>query len=120
MLDLWTRNVTEVPRGTGSGIIWDEKGHVVTNYHVIEEVQSAHVRLWDQRSYDAVSCRRKSRARPGGAAHQRARRQARPVPIGTSHDLRVGQKVFAIGNPFGLDYTLTTGVISALDRSIQG
>lgn len=120
VLDLWTRNVTEVPRGTGSGFIWDEKGHLVTNYHVIEGAQSAHVRLWDQRTYDAVMV---------GASpeHDLAVLRIsvpfdlpRPVPIGTSHDLRVGQKVFAIGNPFGLDYTLTTGVISALDRSIEG
>ncbi|MCG6860842.1 MAG: trypsin-like peptidase domain-containing protein [Chromatiaceae bacterium] len=119
VLDLWTRNVTEVPRGTGSGFIWDQQGHLVTNYHVIEGVQSAHVRLWDQRSYDAVMV---------GASpdHDLAVlrinvpiSRPRPVPIGTSYDLRVGQKVFAIGNPFGLDYTLTTGVISALDRSIQ-
>lgn len=119
VLNLWTRNVTEVPRGTGSGFIWDDKGHVVTNYHVIEGVQSAHVRLRDQRSYDAVIV---------GASPEHDLAVLRidvpvsmptPVPIGTSHDLRVGQKVFAIGNPFGLDYTLTTGVISALDRSIQ-
>jgi S1-C subfamily serine protease len=119
VLNLWTRNVTEVPRGTGSGFIWDEKGHVVTNYHVIEGVQSAHVRLWDKRSYDAVMV---------GASPEHDLAVLRinvpvsmptPVSIGTSHDLRVGQKVFAIGNPFGLDYTLTTGVISALDRSIQ-
>jgi len=120
VLDLWTRDVTEVPRGTGSGFIWDEMGHVVTNYHVIEGVQSAHVRLWDQRTYDAVKV---------GASPEHDLAVLRinvpvagptPVSIGTSHDLRVGQKVFAIGNPFGLDYTLTTGVISALDRSIQG
>lgn len=118
VLDLWTRNVTELPPGTGSGLIWDERGHVVTNYHVIEGVQSAHVRLWDQRAYDAVTV---------GASPEHDIAVLRidvplslpnPVPIGTSHDLRVGQKVFAIGNPFGLDYTLTTGVISALDRSI--
>jgi len=119
VLDLWTRNVTEVPRGTGSGFIWDEKGHLVTNYHLIEGAQSAQVRLSDQRSYDAVMV---------GASPEHDLVVLRinvpiarpiPVPVGTSHDLRVGQKVFAIGNPFGLDYTLTTGVISALDRSIQ-
>lgn len=119
VLDLWTRNLMEIPRGTGSGFIWDERGHVVTNYHVIEGARSAHVRLWDQRHYDAVMV---------GASpeHDLAVLRinvpiARPAPvsIGTSHDLRVGQKVLAIGNPFGLDYTLTTGVISALDRSIE-
>jgi S1-C subfamily serine protease len=119
VLDLWTRNVTEVPRGTGSGFIWDEKGHVVTNYHVIEGVQSAHVRLWDQRSYDAVIAGVSPEHDLAVLRINVPVARPRPVPIGTSHDLRVGQKVFAIGNPFGLDYTLTTGVISALDRSMQ-
>lgn len=119
VLDLWTRNLMEVPRGTGSGFIWDARGHVVTNYHVIEGVQSAHVRLADQRTYDAVIV---------GASPEHDIAVLRihvpvglpqPVAVGTSGDLRVGQKALAIGNPFGLDYTLTTGVISALDRSIR-
>jgi S1-C subfamily serine protease len=119
VLDLWTRDITEMPRGTGSGFVWDDRGHVVTNYHVVEGVQSAQVRLWDQRSFQAVLV---------GASpeHDLAVLRidvpvSRPaaLPIGTSHDLRVGQKVLAIGNPFGLDYTLTTGVISALNRTIQ-
>ncbi|MEA3274868.1 MAG: trypsin-like peptidase domain-containing protein [Pseudomonadota bacterium] len=119
VLDLWTRNVMEVPRGTGSGLIWDEKGHVVTNYHVIEGVQSAHVRLWDQRTYDAVIVGASPEHDIAVLRINVPIARPNPVPVGTSHDLRVGQKVFAIGNPFGLDYTLTTGVISALDRSIQ-
>ena len=120
VLDLWTRNVTEVPRGTGSGFIWDEKGHLVTNYHVVEGVQSAHVRLSDQRSYDAVMVGASPEHDLAVLRIDVPMARPKPVPIGTSFDLRVGQKVFAIGNPFGLDYTLTTGVISALDRSIQG
>lgn len=115
----WTRNVTEVQRGTGSGFIWDDKGHVVTNYHVIEGTQSAYVRLWDKRSYDAVMVGASPEDDLAVLRINVPVAPPRPVPIGTSHDLRVGQKVFAIGNPFGLDYTLTTGVISALDRSIQ-
>jgi len=119
VLDLWTRDVTEVPRGTGSGFIWDDKGHVVTNYHVVEGTRSAHVRLWDQRSYNAVMVGASPEDDLAVLRINVPVARPRPVPIGTSHDLRVGQKVFAIGNPFGLDYTLTTGVISALDRSIQ-
>lgn len=120
VLDLWTRDITEIPRGTGSGFIWDDQGHVVTNYHVIKGVRSAQVGLWDQRSYEADIV---------GASpdHDLAVLRIRvptsrpaPLPIGTSQDLRVGQKVLAIGNPFGLDYSLTTGVISALDRTIRG
>jgi S1-C subfamily serine protease len=118
-LDLSSRNVREVPRSSGSGMIWDEAGHIVTNYHVVEGARSAHIRLVDDRSYEAAIV-------GASPAHDLAvlRIQVpfrRPVPIkvGTSGDLRVGQKVFAIGNPFGFDHTLTTGVISALDRTLR-
>lgn len=118
--DFWTRNVFSVPRGTGSGFIWDEAGHVVTNYHVIEGASEAWVKLSDGRDYRASLVG----ASPGhdiavlriGVGFKRPP----PVPIGTSNDLKVGQKVFAIGNPFGLDWTLTTGIVSALDRSLNG
>ncbi|MBF0371358.1 MAG: trypsin-like peptidase domain-containing protein [Magnetococcales bacterium] len=117
--DFWTRNIMRVPKGTGSGFIWDQFGHVVTNYHVLEKAQEARVTLADQKSYPAVLV---------GASREHDLAVLRidtgfeppvPVSIGTSKDLQVGQKVFAIGNPFGLDHTLTTGVISALDRSID-
>lgn len=118
VLDVWTRNVFEVPRGTGSGFIWDDAGHVVTNFHVIEGASSATVRLADGRDYQAGLV-------GASPAHDIAVlkigvgfKRPPPVPIGTSHDLKVGQKVFAIGNPFGLDWTLTTGIVSALDRSL--
>lgn len=118
--DIWTRNVFSVPRGTGSGFIWDEEGHVITNFHVIEGAGEAIVKLSDGRDYRAVLV-------GASPSHDIAvlkigvgfKRPA-PVPLGTSHDLKVGQKVFAIGNPFGLDWTLTTGIISALDRSLGG
>lgn len=116
--DVWTRNVFTVPRGTGSGFIWDDAGHVVTNFHVIENASEATVRLSDGRNYKAVLVG----ASPDhdiavlkiGVGFKRPP----PVPLGSSHDLKVGQKVFAIGNPFGLDWTLTTGIVSALDRSL--
>ncbi len=120
VVDFWTRNVHSVPRGTGSGFIWDEYGHVVTNLHVIAGASEATVQLNDGRDY---------RAGIVGAspAHDLAVLRIKvpldapqPVPIGTSAGLRVGQKVFAIGNPFGLDWTLTTGIVSALDRSLPG
>jgi len=118
VLDLLTRNVMEVRRGTGTGFIWDDQGHVITNYHVIEDTQAAYVRLANHRTYQAslvgVSPEQDIAVlRIGGQG------AAPPVPIGTSTDLKVGQKVLAIGNPFGLDYTLTTGVISALNRTIN-
>ena len=117
--DLWTRNVFSVPRGTGSGFVWDNLGHVVTNNHVIEDASEAMVRLNDGRSYRAVLI-------GASPAHDLAVLRINvpfdlppPVPVGTSDNLKVGQKVFAIGNPFGLDYTLTSGLVSALDRSLE-
>jgi S1-C subfamily serine protease len=119
MLNPWTRNILSVPQGTGSGFIWDDLGHVVTNNHVIANASQAQVRLNDGRTYDAVLV-------GSSPDHDLAVLRIRvdidrppPVPIGVSSDLKVGQKVFAIGNPFGLDYTLTTGVVSALDRSLS-
>lgn len=118
VLDLLTRNVMEVPQGTGTGFIWDDRGHVITNYHVIEDARAAYVRLANQRSYEA-SLVGVSPEHDIAVLRIANRSAAPPVPIGTSSDLRVGQKVLAIGNPFGLDYTLTTGVISALNRTIN-
>jgi S1-C subfamily serine protease len=118
VLDLRTRNVMEVPRGTGTGFIWDEQGHVITNYHVIEDAQAAYVRLANHRTYEA-SLVGISPEQDIAVLRIGNRSGAPPVPIGTSADLRVGQKVLAIGNPFGLDYSLTTGVISALNRTIS-
>ncbi|MDD3771002.1 trypsin-like serine protease [Sulfuricurvum sp. IAE1] len=118
VMDVWTRNVYNIPRGTGSGFVWDEQGHIVTNYHVIAEASEAHVRLSDGRDYPASLV---------GAAPEHdlavlrinvSFKPPRPIALGESKTLKVGQKVFAIGNPFGLDWTLTTGIVSALDRTI--
>ncbi|HET9484951.1 MAG TPA: trypsin-like peptidase domain-containing protein [Xanthomonadales bacterium] len=118
-LDVWTRNVMEVPRGSGSGFVWDDAGHIVTNFHVVANAQSAIVRLSGDREFTAV---------PIGASPEHDIAVLKitvpvdpppPLPIGSSADLRVGQKVYAIGNPFGLDRTLTTGIISALNRTIE-
>jgi len=118
--DIWTRDVFSVQRGTGSGFIWDAAGHVITNFHVIEGASGATVRLADGRDYQASLV-------GASPAHDIAvlrigvglSERPPPVPVGTSADLQVGQKVFAIGNPFGLDWTLTTGIVSALDRSLE-
>jgi S1-C subfamily serine protease len=117
VMDPWTRNVLSIPQGTGSGFFWDERGHVVTNFHVVAGAAEALVRLNDGREFDAELV-------GASPAHDLAvlridgRNPPPPVPVGTSHDLKVGQTVFAIGNPFGLDWTLTTGIVSALDRSL--
>jgi S1-C subfamily serine protease len=113
-------NVLEIPQGTGSGFLWDDQGFVVTNFHVLAGANRAEVRLADHTTWEAGFVggdpdRDLAVLRIGAPAAA-----LRPIPIGTSADLKVGQKVFAIGNPFGLDQTLTTGVISALGREIQG
>ena len=117
--DYWSRNVMEIPGGTGSGFVWDNKGHIVTNYHVIQKADRYQVTLSDQSTYEAELV---------GVAPDKdlavlridvPKRNLRPIPVGNSVDLRVGQSVFAIGNPFGLDQTLTTGIVSALGREIQ-
>jgi S1-C subfamily serine protease len=118
VLDLITRDVTEVRRGTGSGVIWDDRGHVVTNHHVIEGVGGAYVRMSDQRNYDAVLVGTSPEHDLAVLRIDVPPSRLTAIPVGVSADLRVGQKVVAIGNPFGLDYTLTTGVISALNRTI--
>jgi S1-C subfamily serine protease len=116
--DFWSRNVFSVPRGSGSGFIWDDAGHVITNHHVIAGASDATVKLSDGRDYKAALV-------GTSPAHDIAVlkigtgfRRPPPVPVGRSNDLKVGQKVFAIGNPFGLDWTLTSGLVSALDRSL--
>jgi S1-C subfamily serine protease len=109
----------EVPRGTGSGFIWDQAGNIVTNFHVLQGASSAKVTLNDHSTLDAEFV---GAAPDKDIAVVRIRAPAgklHPIPIGTSADLKVGQKVFAIGNPFGLDQTLTTGIVSALGRTIQ-
>jgi S1-C subfamily serine protease len=120
VVDFWTRNVMTVPRGTGSGFIWDNKGHVVTNLHVVAGASEANVRLADGRDYAAKLVGASPSHDIAVLRIEVPTNQPLPVPVGTSHDLRVGQKVFAIGNPFGLDWTLTTGIVSALDRSLNG
>ena len=117
--DFFTFNVFEVPRGTGSGFVWDDRGHIVTNFHVIQGASGARVTLADQSEW---------RAELVGVFPDRdlavlripaPREKLRPIPLGTSRDLQVGQKVYAIGNPFGLDQTLTIGIVSALGREIE-
>ncbi|HEU4386057.1 MAG TPA: trypsin-like peptidase domain-containing protein [Anaeromyxobacteraceae bacterium] len=111
-------DVEEVPQGTGSGFLWDRAGHVVTNFHVIQGASAARVTLHDQSVWPATLV---GVAPDQDLAVLRIRapgEKLAPVLVGTSRDLQVGQKVFAIGNPFGLDHTLTTGIVSALGRII--
>jgi S1-C subfamily serine protease len=117
--DLFTLNLYQIPQGSGSGFVWDTNGDIITNFHVIQNADAAQVTLADQSNW---------KARVVGVAPDKdlavlridaPDNRLRPIPIGTSKDLQVGQSVFAIGNPFGLDQTLTTGIISALNREIE-
>ncbi len=112
-------DVSQIPRGSGSGFLWDDQGHVVTNFHVVEGADAARVTLADHTTWEAKLV---------GAAPEKDLavlridvpvERLRPLPMGSASDLQVGQHVFAIGNPFGFDHTLTTGVISALGREID-
>ncbi|MFI0399456.1 MAG: S1C family serine protease [Thiolinea sp.] len=120
VLDFWTRNVSERPSGTGTGFVWDKNGHIVTNYHVVEGYKTAKVRLSDQRIFDVDVVGASPRHDLAVLKMRETKEVPPPVQIGTSSELKVGQTVLAIGNPFGLDHTLTTGVVSALGRSIDG
>ncbi len=105
--------------GTGSGFIWDESGHVVTNFHVIQGASRCLVTLPDNTTYEASLTGYWADKDIAVLRIDAPVDKLVPVNVGVSHNLRVGQKVFAIGNPFGLDFTLTTGVLSALNREIE-
>jgi S1-C subfamily serine protease len=117
--DAFSLDLFQIPRGTGSGFVWDQDGHVVTNYHVIQGADAARVTLADQSSWTARLVGAYPDKDLAVLMIDAPKNRLRPIPVGTSHDLQVGQKVFAIGNPFGLDQSLTTGVISALGREIE-
>ena len=115
---LFSLNVYEIPQGTGSGFVWDKEGRIVTNYHVVGDASRVEVTLGDNSVYKGILV---------GAAPDKdiavlqisaPAGELKPIPLGDSKTLKVGQKVFAIGNPFGLDHTMTTGIVSALEREI--
>ncbi len=117
--DFFSLNLYQIPEGTGSGFVWDANGNIITNFHVIQNADVAQVTLADQSIWKA---RRVGVAPDKDIAVLRIDAPAnrlRPIPLGASKELQVGQSVFAIGNPFGLDQSLTRGVISALGREIE-
>ncbi len=117
--DPWSFNVFEVPQGSGTGFVWSRQGHIVTNYHVIYGADSITVTLADRTEYKAKVIGVDPDHDIAVLHIQASEAALQPVAIGNSQSLRVGQKVLAIGNPFGLDHTLTTGVVSALGRTIK-
>jgi S1-C subfamily serine protease len=117
--DPYSFDLVTVPRGSGTGFVWDDKGYIVTNFHVVEGARKITITLQDQSNWPAEVV---------GLAPERdiavlkidaPKAKLKALPLGDSGDLRVGRKVLAIGNPFGLDATLTTGVVSALGREIE-
>jgi S1-C subfamily serine protease len=117
--DLFTLNLYQIPQGTGSGFVWDTNGNIITNFHVIQNASAAQVTLADQSNWKAQLVGVAPDKDLAVLRIDAPAKRLHPIPIGTSKDLQVGQSVFAIGNPFGLDQTLTTGVISALNREID-
>ena len=115
----FNRDVTSIPQGTGSGFVWDKKGTIITNFHVIRGAQDVEVTLSDGTVW---------KAKPVGFEPEKdlavldidaPAEKLYPIPVGHSGNLKVGQSVMAIGNPFGFDHTLTTGIISGLDRELR-
>ncbi|HJW08784.1 MAG TPA: trypsin-like peptidase domain-containing protein [Holophagaceae bacterium] len=125
-VDLRTGDLARIPAGTGSGFVWDEAGHVVTNYHVVtvekgqvmEEPDEVRVTLADGHTFQARVIGRSLAYDVAVLQVFAPLESLKPLPIGSSQDLVVGQTVLAIGNPFGLDHTLTKGIISALNRNL--
>ncbi len=117
--DLFGFRRVEVPSGSGTGFIWDASGHVVTNFHVIQNARRAFVTTSDGAVHEAAFIGAASDKDLAVLKIQEPPSKLRPIPLGTSGDLEVGQGVLAIGNPFGLDQTLTTGIVSALGRAIR-
>lgn len=118
--DPFRLNVLEVPRGTGSGFVWDAHGHIVTNFHVISGADEARITFADRSTAAARLVGQSARNDIAVLRVVGLPKGVVPVAVGTSQDLVVGQDTIAIGSPFGLDYTLSTGVISGLGREIMG
>lgn len=117
--DTFSFDVQQIPQGTGSGFVWDRQGHIVTNFHVIQDGNAFAVTLSDQSDWEATVV---------GVAPDKDLAVLRikippekllPLTTGTSRTLLVGQRVLAVGNPFGLDHSLTVGVVSALGRELR-
>ncbi|MFZ2652636.1 MAG: trypsin-like peptidase domain-containing protein, partial [Burkholderiaceae bacterium] len=108
----------EVSQSAGSGFVWDTSGHIVTNSHVVEGTRRLFVQLDAGQRIEARLVGRSPEYDLAVLQLARVPRDLKPIPLGTSKDLRIGQTAYAIGNPFGLSRTLTQGLISALDREL--
>jgi S1-C subfamily serine protease len=117
--DWWSTNIYEIPQGAGSGFLWDEKGHVVTNYHVIGDGDRYEITLSDQSTWEAEVVGIAPGKDLAVLKIDAPKEKLVPLTLGRSSNLMVGQRVLALGNPFGLDHSLTVGVLSAMGRELQ-
>jgi S1-C subfamily serine protease len=121
VVDYFRGQAAEVPAGSGSGFVWDSDGHVVTNFHVVKDARSLSVTLQDHRSFEAEVVGVEPRKDIAVLRIKAPKDALTPIRVAEKIPrLEVGQKAVAIGNPFGLDQTLTTGVISAIGREVLG
>jgi S1-C subfamily serine protease len=118
--DYFAGTLQEVPAGSGSGFVWDDKGTIVTNFHVVDGARSVTVTFHDQQTFEAKVVGLEPRKDIAVLKVEAPAKLLVPIHVAKGEQLEVGQKAIAIGNPFGLDHTLTTGVISALGRQVQG
>ncbi len=109
----------EYPQGSGTGFVWDSRGYIVTNYHVVRDARRILVSSNDFRRVEATLVGQDPVTDLAVIKINPPEGNLPTLPVGSSSDLLVGQNVFAIGNPFGLDQTLTTGIISGLDRVMR-
>ena len=117
--DFFSFNIYQIPKGTGSGFVWDKDGRIVTNFHVIEDASRIEVILADNTKWKATLVGVSQDKDLAVLKISAPAEKLHPIPLGDSRNLLVGQRVFAIGNPFGLDQTMTSGIVSALGREIQ-
>jgi len=118
--DYFAGTLQEVPAGSGSGFVWDESGVIVTNFHVVEGARSLSVTFQDQQTFEAKIVGLEPRKDIAVLKVDAPSKLFVPIRVAKAVSVEVGQKAIAIGNPFGLDHTLTTGVISAIGRQVQG
>lgn len=117
--DLFSFDVQQIPQGTGSGFVWDDQGHIVTNFHVIAQGSIFQVALADQSEWEATVVGKAPEKDLAVLKISATKDRLVPLPVGKSAELLVGQRVLAVGNPFGLDHSLTVGVVSAVGRELS-
>ncbi len=117
--DFWSFDVLQIPQGTGSGFVWDRKGHIVTNFHVLESGDKFSVTLADQSEWPAEIVGVAPEKDLAVLRIEAPAERLSPLMLGSSRDLLVGQKVLALGNPFGLDHSMTSGIVSAVGRELR-